>query len=253
MSNKREMYHRLAGWYDKLTEDVDYERLADYYETQANKAEGETEIILDLACGTGSLTTILAKRGYQMIGVDVAADMLMVAREKGADVLYLQQDARTLNLYGTVDAVICSLDGLNYIPPDALFEVFRRVFLFLNPGGIFAFDIHKPEKLMAQDGEVFCDEGDDFLCLWRSSFDATLKACQYDFDLFEKIGHNWKRTQETHLEYAHAPEQIEKMLAEIGFCEITQTETGQADAPTLGQGRIFITARCRKEGTTWIN
>ena len=124
-------YSFLAPWYDKLTGDVPYEDFADFYECEFRRCGGQFSLLLDLCCGTGSLTRMLALRGYEMIGVDASVDMLMEAREKSAGLinppLFLCQDAAELDLYGTVDAAVCSLDGMNYIPPEDLPELLRRL------------------------------------------------------------------------------------------------------------------------------
>lgn len=215
-------YESLAPFYDALTEDVDYTALADRYEDMIQGAS-RPEIVLDLACGTGTLTGMLAKRGYQMIGVDGAAEMLAEAAAKpdSGEVLYLHQSLTELDLYGTVDAVICSLDSLNYLPPEDVDETLRRVFLFLAPGGVFAFDVHTPGKLEGLDGALFCDERDSLLCLWRCSFDAPARTCYYDFDLFEQAGGLWRRSKETHIQYAYPAEEMQHRLEQAGFRNVT--------------------------------
>jgi len=229
-------YSALAEYYDELTRDVDYIALADYYETLITEGGKKPEIILDLACGTGRLTRILADRGYQMIGVDGSKEMLIKAREFESDILYLHQSCTDLDLYGTVDAVICSLDGLNYLPPAELDLALRRIFLFCNPGAVLAFDLNTAEKLEAQDGEFFCDEREGLLCIWRASFDADERACYYDFDLFTKHeGDLWTRQSETHVEYAYTKTEIQAKLEDTGFLNIQITDGGE-------EGRIFVHA-----------
>ena len=229
-------YDALAAHYDELTQDVDYVALADRYESLITRCGKKPEIMLDLACGTGRLTRILAGRGYQMIGVDASAEMLAKAGEWESDILYLHQSLEVLDLYGTVDAAICSLDGLNYLPPAELERALRRVFLFLNPGTVFAFDLNTAEKLEAQDGEFFCDERDDLLCIWRASFDKDERACYYDFDLFTRTeGGLWERQSETHVEYAYTKAEIQAKLEDVGFVDIKIADGEEA-------GRIFISA-----------
>ena len=117
-------YGPLSLWYDTLTGDIPYGEFADFYEARFNIDGGEFKTLLDLCCGTGTLTALMAHRGYEMIAVDASADMLMQASGKASDAeiapLYLCQDACELDLYGTVDAAYCSLDGINYISPDKL-------------------------------------------------------------------------------------------------------------------------------------
>ena len=237
-------YQALAAYYDRLTEDVDYRKLTDHYEQQITCRGKKPELVLDLACGTGRLTRMLEARGYQMIGVDASAEMLSQARETEGGILYLHQTLADLDLYGTVDAAICSLDGLNYLPPADLPEALRRVFLFLNPGGVFAFDLHTAEKLMGLHGEIFCDEREDFLCLWRCGFDAKKRTCCYDFDIFTRQGELWSRQSETHVQYAYTTEEMQAMLEQIGFHDITVTDEG---------GRLFFTASRPEESALWTN
>ena len=216
-------YKFLAPFYDRLTEDVDYTALANHYEACITKNGRRPEIVLDLACGTGRLTRMLAQRGYQMIGMDASAEMLTEATGQGGDILYLQQSLTELDLYGTVDAALCSLDGLNYLSPEDVTEALRRVYLFLNPGGVFAFDLHTPEKLMGLDGEIFCDEHEDLLCLWRCTFDKEQRTCHYAFDIFESTRNQWLRHRETHVQHSFSEAEMRTWLTDAGFREITIT------------------------------
>lgn len=235
-------YGPLASWYDGLTGDVPYEQFADFYEAEFARDGGEFRLLLDLCCGTGTLTAIMASRGYEMIGADASVDMLMQAREKAESVspapMYLLQAAEELDLYGTVDAAYSSLDGFNYLSPDLLPEVFRRLHLFIRPGGLLIFDIRTPDWLRELDGQSFWDESDDLLCLWRASLDEEENAMIYSMDLFEKEDELWRRSREEHVEFLHEPEMLLRLLAAAGF--------GQAeicgDTPQSDEGRLFIKA-----------
>ena len=237
-------YGPLAAWYDALTGDVPYEQFADFYEAEFASDGGEFRLLLDFCCGTGTLTAIMARRGYEMIAADASVDMLMQAREKCAELpvppLFLLQDASELDLYGTVDAAYCSLDGLNYLPPDALPELFRRLHLFIRPGGLLLFDIRTPDWLESLDGQVFVDEGEDLLCLWRADYDAGEGALVYGMDLFSREKKLWRRSREEHVEYAHAPETLEKLLTDAGFRDMVWRENVTDNA----QGRLFL--RCKR-------
>ena len=146
-------YGPLAAFYDDLTTDVPYERFADYYEAVFQRCGRQVKTVLDMACGTGSMTKLLADRGYEMIAADASAEMLAVAREKTAGCpvapLLLNQSFEELDLYGTVDAEVCCLDGVNYIEPESLDRALHRLWLFLEPGGVLIFDVNTPEKLRA--------------------------------------------------------------------------------------------------------
>lgn len=235
-------YRFLAPWYDKLTGDVPYTRFADFYEAEFRRDGGEFKLLLDLCCGTGTLTDVLSRRGYEMIAVDSSVEMLMEAQSKSAGLetppLFLCQDAAALDLYGTVDAAVCSLDGMNYIPPEDLPEVFRRLWLFVRPGGLLIFDIRTPEFLRSLDGDVFVDEQEDVLCLWRADFEEALPAIIYGMDIFSRQGRLWQRESEEHVEYAHEPAALQALLEQTGFHDVCL----RPDCPQGDMGRLFITA-----------
>ena len=235
-------YRFLAPWYDKLTGDVPYERFADFYEAEFRRDGGEFRLLLDLCCGTGTLTDVLSRRGYEMIAVDSSVEMLMEAQSKSAGLetppLFLCQDAAALDLYGTVDAAVCSLDGMNYIPPEDLPEVFRRLRLFVRPGGLLIFDIRTPDFLRSLDGDVFVDEQEDLLCLWRADFEEDLPAIIYGMDIFSRQGRLWQRESEEHVEYAHEPAALQTLLEQAGFHDVCL----RPDCPQGDMGRLFITA-----------
>ena len=236
-------YNYLAPWYDSLTGDVPYGEFADFYESEFRRDGGEFKLLLDLCCGTGNLTWEMAARGYEMIAVDSSVDMLMQAQGKALPAetppLFLCQDAARLDLYGTVDAAVCTLDGMNYIPPDALHEVFRRLHLFVRPGGLLIFDIRTPEFLRSLDGSVFVDETDDVLCLWRADYDEELAAIVYGMDIFSRRKSLWEREREEHIEYAHAPETLKALLEDAGFTDVQF----RRDAPQGDAGRLFIVTK----------
>lgn len=238
-------YGPLAGCYDLFTRDVPYAALADFYEAALALPGRERLTLLDLCCGTGTLACALARRGHELIGVDVSAEMLALAREKAeredfpVRPMFLCQEASELDLYGTVEGAYCSLDALNYIPPDELPELVRRLHLFIEPGGRLAFDIHAPEHLRSLDGQVFADESEDALCLWRAEFDAREGALFYALDIFtRRRGELWSRECEEHAEYAHEPEALRKLLREGGFRDVRFRENVLPDQPW----RLFVTA-----------
>ena len=231
-------YGPLAFWYD-----IPYEAFVDFYEKEFSADGGEFKILLDLCCGTGTLTWLLAERGYEMIAADASPDMLMQAASKAAEVsvppLFLCQDASALDLYGTVDAAVCSLDGMNYIPESELPEVFHRLHLFVRPGGLLIFDIKTPEWFRSVDGSVSVDETEDMLCLWRAEFDTEENAICYGMDIFSKSGSLWRRDSEEHIEYAHSPERLAELLEIAGFENVRLC----CDCPQSDGGRLFITAK----------
>jgi len=237
-------YGPLAQWYDRLTEDVPYEALAEFYENLMKREGRDHLTLLDLCCGTGTLTLLLAGRGHEMIGTDASAEMLAVAAEKAGQgqfavqPMFLCQEAAGLDLYGTVEGAVCCLDGMNYLPPEDLPELLHRLHLFIEPGGRFAFDFHAPAHLRELDGETFVDETEDVLCLWRSEFDEEENALIYGMDILRRSGRLWAREAEEHIEYAHSPEKLTALLEEAGFTDVRLI----ADGPMSASGRLFIAA-----------
>lgn len=233
----------LAAFYDELTRDVPYEAFADYYE-RLFAGQGDVKLLLDLGCGTGTLCCIMAQRGYELIAADSSADMLMAAAEKAARLnidtppILICQRADELDLYGTVDAAYSSLDSINYIPAETLPEVFRRLALFIRPGRLLVFDIRTPGFLRSMDESLSVDETEDLLCLWRGSFDEANGALTYDMDLFIADNGVWLREKEEHIEYAHEPTWLCKLLTDSGFTQ----PTIRSDGPGCGEGRLFISA-----------
>ena len=235
-------YGSLASWYDQLTGDVPYGAFADFYEAEFARSGGEFRLLLDLCCGTGTLTEEMSRRGYELIGVDASVEMLMQAQSKCAALpcppLFLQQKAEELDLYGTVDAAYCSLDGMNYIPPQTLPEVFRRLHLFVRPGGLVIFDVKKPEWFRSLDGQIFLDEKEDVFCVWRAAYQEQENAICYGMDLFERRGRLWSRSGEEHVEYAHEPDMLRERLTSAGFVSVQLHENG----PQHDAGRLTISA-----------
>lgn len=243
-------YEALAARYDALTADVDHAAWADYLEKHFARCGQPVHTVLDLACGTGTMTCLLAERGYETIGVDRSADMLAVAAEKGRQVsgippLFLQQSMEELDLYGTVDACVCCLDSVNYVTrPADLLRAFRRVWLFLAPGGLFVFDVNTPEKLQGLNGGVFLDENADTYCVWRASYARRSRICTYGMDLFFRTENGlWRREEEVHQERAYTLEELTGLLEEAGFDGIRQYGELRLRPPRPGEPRVFFTAR----------
>jgi len=242
-------YEFLAGCYDELTADVDYSGWADYLERQFSRCAIPVRTVLDLACGTGSLTRILCERGYEMIGADQSEEMLAQAAEKCRDVkgeppIFLQQSMDELDLYGTIDACVCCLDSVNYVTrPSCLKRAFQRVHLFLMPGGVFVFDVNTPEKLKKLDGQMFIDETDDAYCVWRAEYSQKRRICTYGMDIFRKQrGDLWVRGGEIHREYAYETGELVQFLQQAGFRKIRVYGDRKLRAPKEGEERIFFAA-----------
>jgi len=241
-------YHALAISYDRLTNDVDYEATVAFY-NEILKREGlRPRTAVDLACGTGSVTAILARQGLEVTGVDLSEEMLTVAMEKVMDMKhpprFVCQPLQELRLPRGVDLAVCALDSLDYItdPADCA-EAIRRVYKALNPGGIFIFDVNTPEKLRAMDGQVFLDEDDDVYCVWRGEFDRETNICSYGMDLFQRRGEVWERSFEEHREYAYSQQQLTEYLKAAGFTHIAVYADRLFEAPREGEQRIYFKAR----------
>ena len=241
-------YKDLAYSYDRLTNDVDYEATVEFY-TQILDREGlQPRTAVDLACGTGSVALILAKKGLRVTAVDLSEDMLTAAMDKCAELpnppQFVCQPLQELRLPRGVDLAVCALDSLDYItdPADCR-EAIRRIYKVLNPGGIFIFDVNTPEKLKAMDGQVFLDEDEDVYCVWRGEFDCDTNICSYGMDLFQRQGDVWYRSFEEHREYAYSQEQLTLYLKEAGFTEIKVYADRLFEAPRAGEQRIYFSAR----------
>lgn len=241
-------YRFLSSYYDRFTDDVGYAKWADFFE-QIFENEGlSPRLIVDLACGTGSLSYELASRGYEMIGVDASAEMLMQAMNNTIDLdprpIFLQQRMEALDLYGTVDACLCCLDSVNYITDPALLrEAMRRVELFLEPGGVFIFDVNTLQKFERMNGQCYVREDENVYCVWQVDFDGTL--CSYDFDIFERQGKQWSRYMETHRERYYDIGGLTALLHSLGFVDIKTYPELCFEELSDRDERIFISARKR--------
>ena len=239
-------YEALASSYDALTEDVGYEKRADFLEKLFRRSRIPVKVVLDLACGTGTMTWLLTGRGYELIGVDGSEEMLAAAMSKtgsvqGVPPIFLHQSMPRLDLYGTVDAAICCLDSLNYLTdPADVRRTFRRLHLFVAPGGVLVFDVNTAAKLAALDGQVFMDETEDTYCVWRTEYRRGL--CTYYMDLFTLAEDgSWDRSFELHRQRGYSVEQLTQWLEEAGFTEIRTWGDGKLRRPVPGEDRVYFT------------
>lgn len=218
-----EAYSAIARWYDVLGDTVDYEAWADFLASFL-PAGGS---VLDLACGTGNMTLPLARRGFDMIGTDLSCEMLALAREKavaqGKDILFLQQNMTCLDLYGTVDGAVCTLDGVNYLSDEnELLACFSSVAKFLSPGAHFIFDVNTPykfENIYGDNHYVLEDEG--VFLAWRNEYDAVSGACDFYLDVFSlREDGGYDRECEDQTEYCHSMERLLHVAKECGFTPV---------------------------------
>ncbi|HZK35042.1 MAG TPA: class I SAM-dependent methyltransferase [Bacillota bacterium] len=243
------MYRDFAYVYDELMQDVDYDRWADHIEKIFNRFAVKPEKIVDLACGTGSITNRLAARGYNMTGVDISQDMLSVAREKarksGLNVPYIHQDIRSLDLHGPLDAVVCMCDGLNYIiKKDALRQVLCKAREYLKPGGVLLFDISSYYKLSQILGNnIIVDTEGDTNLVWCNSYSDKSQILQMDLTFYVRQGDYFRRFYETHLQRAYKSKELKNLLVESGFSDIALFSDFGMEAPDNNSQRIFFYAR----------
>ena len=239
-------YTVLARSYDRLTADVDYERWADYVQRHFRKLRRPVRSVVELACGTGSLTCLLARRGYCVTAVDQSPEMLTMAEQKcrGLDVTFFCQDMSRLALPGPADAVICCLDSVNYVTRTAaLRRTFRRVHDLLAPGGLFLFDVKTPAALEGADGQTYLDEDDGLYCVWRADWYPRRRVCAYGLDLFlQKEDGLWERGGEYHEEFAYTLDELDGYLREAGFRHVRQYGDKVMTAPKEGAQRVFFAA-----------
>ena len=238
-------YDALAANYDALTGDVEYEKRADFLEKLFAHSRIPVHTVLDLACGTGTMTWILTGRGYEMIGVDASEEMLAAAMGKSGSVegvapIFLHQSMPRLDLYGTVDGAICCLDSLNYLTnPKDVQRTFERLRLFVAPGGVLIFDINTVEKLRALDGQVFLDETEESYCVWRPEYRRGL--CTYYMDLFQLTEDGtWERSLEIHRERAYTVEELTAWLEAAGFGRIRTYGDMKLRRPGENEQRIYF-------------
>ncbi len=241
-------YFDLAYSYDRLTNDVDYEAVVEFY-MQILAREGlKPRTAVDLACGTGSVAVLLAQKGLAVTAVDMSEDMLCVAngkaQEAGLPITFACQKLQQLHLPTGVDMAVCALDSLDYITePEDCARAIGRVYKALNPGGCFIFDVNTPEKLRAMDGQVFLDEDEDVYCVWRGEFDEDANICSYGMDLFQRWGEVWHRSFEEHREYAYSAGQLVGYLKQAGFTAIEVFADRRFEAPADGEQRMYLKAR----------
>ena len=240
-------YDALASRYDALTGDVQYEKRADFIEKLFRRSRIPVHTVLDLACGTGTMTWILTARGYELIAVDNSEDMLAAAMRKSGVVegiapIFLHQSMPKLDLYGTVDAAVCCLDSLNYLTRARdVQRTFARLKYFIAPGGVLIFDVHAPQKLETLDAQVFLDERDDVYCVWRTEYRKRAKTLDYYVDIFRLCdGGVWERSFEEHHQRAYTVDELTQWLKAAGFTEIRTHGDMKLRRPGEGEGRIYF-------------
>ncbi len=243
-----EPYAYFSAVYDLMMQDVPYEKWMEYVITLFDKYELKPETILDLGCGTGTITTMLAKKGYEMIGIDLSEDMLLVAREKaaqsGQDILFLCQDMVEMELYGTVDVILSLCDSLNYITDEeALLETFRKANNYLNPGGLFIFDLNTVYKFRQMGEKTYAETYENSAFIWENEYDESEQINAYRLTLFIENQGSYERFEEEHYERAYDIETVKRLLDVAGlkfegvYAELRDT------APCETTERMYFVAR----------
>lgn len=239
----------FADFYDSLTDNVEYEKRADYIVNILEKNfNHDLGLTLDLACGTGTMTMLLKEKGIDVYGVDGSNDMLTVAQqktmEKGLNILYLCQRMESLDLYGTIDTCICTLDSLNHIVDEKVFtKAIERVSLFMNKGGYFLFDLntfYKHRKVLANNSFVF--ETDEVFLAWQNTLQEN-DIVDIDLDFFIKEEDLYERYSESFSERAYSLEFVEKVLKKYNFVVDGVFGDLTTEPPKDNEERIIIIAR----------
>jgi len=260
-----EAYGDFAAVYDEFMDNTPYEEWAErldkmielhgisrkHEEIQASEVlASERNLVLDLGCGTGTLTERMSQKGYDMIGVDLSESMLNIAMEKreqsGAEILYLLQDMRELELYSTVGTVYSVCDSLNYIlEEEELLEVFSLVNNYLFPGGIFIFDFNTAYKYREVIGDTTIAENrEECSFIWENYYDPESDINEYDLTIFvREEGDTFRRFSETHYQRGYTVEQMVQLVERAGMCivEMRDADTGREVSEV--SERVYIVAR----------
>jgi ubiquinone/menaquinone biosynthesis C-methylase UbiE len=246
-------YESFARVYDLFMDNVDYEGWSRYLKRVLEREGIADGLICELGCGTGTMSELLASGGYDVIGIDSSTDMLEEAQEKkyesGHDILYLNQDMREFELYGTVRAVISVCDCLNYLLEEKeLLQVFRLVNNYLDPGGLFVFDMTTEAKYTGIGNRTIADSREDGSFIWENSYDPTTRTNEYLLTLFvpedeDEGGTLYRRYEEVHVQKAYPAETVIRLLKRAGMIFEGVYEAYTDDAPAGDSQRLTFIAR----------
>ncbi len=253
-------YNAIASVYDSINSEIDYSAWADFIENCFSRFLPEKpSLVLDLACGTGSMTFELAKRGYDMIGADLSEDMLYKAYDKAydnkiSDILFIKQDMREFELYGTVGAIVCCLDSVNYLTSTAdLEKCFACAHNYLDPDGLFIFDVNTPykfENIYGNNHYIFEDNTSDgraAFCGWQNEYDSHSKLCRFYLSVFEETEEGrYERADEEQTERCYTEAELNTSLKKCGFEVIGfYSDYGFSNPDEISE-RWYIVARAKK-------
>ena len=243
-------YTGFAAVYDLFMDNIPYEKWAEYLIDLLKENQVNDGLVLDLGCGTGGITEVLARSGYDMIGVDYSEEMLQIARQKmeehGFDILYLLQDMREFELYGTVRAVVSICDSMNYLLQyEELVQTFSLVNNYLDPGGIFIFDMNTPYKYETVLGQqTIAENRDEGSFIWENYFDAETGVNEYELTLFiRETDGRYEKYEETHFQRAYGLDEIRTALNEAGLSFLAVYDTGTRELPGPECERFTVIAR----------
>ena len=244
-------YTSFASVYDTFMDNIPYEEWAEYLVDLLKEYGISDGLVLDLGCGTGNMTELLASAGYDMIGVDNAEEMLEIAMEKraksGYDILYLLQDMREFELYGTVKAIVSICDSINYITEEEdLLEVFRLANNYLDPKGIFIFDFNTVYKYREVLGnQTIAEDREDCSFIWDNYYYEDEQINEYELSLFikEQDSDLYRKYQEMHYQKAYNLDTIKGLLEQSGLEYITAYDAFTRNQPTEESERIYVIAR----------
>ena len=249
-----ESYRSFARVYDMFMDNIDYPSWSVYLTQLLREYGVEDGLLLELGCGTGSMTELLAEQGYDMIGVDNSEDMLEMAMEKreesGHDILYLLQDMREFELYGTVRGVVSVCDSMNYIlEEEDLLQVFRLVNNYLDPGGIFIFDLNTPYKYQEGIGDdTIAEHREEGSFIWENYYDEETGINEYALTLFLPEDKDlYRKYEEFHYQKAYEIPEVIRLLQEAGLEFVTVYDAFTDEAPGEECQRVYLIAReCQK-------
>lgn len=253
---REDAYGAMAASYDALLgEEIDYGAWADDIDKTIKKHQKtDSRLVLDIGCGTGKMTFALRDKGYDMTAVDISPDMLAIASEKAKekgieDILWLCQDMTDFELYGTVDAVVCCLDGINHLVNEGEAEkCFRLVHNYLIPDGIFIFDVNSPHKFETVYGSNdYILEDDGVLLAWQNDYDGESGICDFYISVFtEDEDGRYTREDTCQRERCYKKEELEELLKKCGFELISMSSKASGNSFNSEADRWYITAKCKK-------
>ena len=245
-----EAYTSFARVYDTFMDNIPYEEWGKYLTALLEEYNVTDGLVLDLGCGTGTMTELLAAKGYDMIGVDYSEDMLEIAMEKreisGHDILYLLQDMREFELYGTVGAVISICDSVNYITEEEdLEEVFRLVNNYLDPKGVFIFDFKTLYNYQTILGDrTIAEKREECSFIWDNYYYEEEKINEYELTLFiQDEGDLYRKFEEIHYQKAYTLEEMIRLVKASGLEFVAAYDAFTKNAPDEKSERIYIVAR----------